>query len=153
MLIHFCHNNFDSEKQRIPTSCFQFVFFFLTKTHSTVSLCAHGEWCALVQMHVDRVWHKYASRVVPRLRSVTNRVLIMNENNTRASISKHTFLSVKPSGSTTLAAEVCGKISRSYIRTNITPIITGEFVRLFVSHSIALTSLIIQVTPVRLHFC
>jgi len=76
-----------------------------------------------VQMHVDRVWHKYASRAVPRLRSVTNRVLIMNENNTRASISKHTFLGVKPFGSTTLAAEACGKIS--CMRTNVTPIITG----------------------------
>lgn len=46
-----------------------------------------------------------------RVRSVTNRVLIMNENNTRASISKHTFLGAKPSGSTTSAAEACGKIS------------------------------------------
>jgi len=110
MLIHFCYNNFDSnnEKQRIPTFCPLF-FFFGKDSFNSSFMCAR-----CVQMHVDRVWHKYASRAVPRLRSVTNRVLIMNENNTRASISKHTFLGVKPFGSTTLAAEACGKISCSH---------------------------------------
>lgn len=42
-----------------------------------------------VQMHVDRVWHKYALQAAMRVRSVTNRALIMNENNTRLNLETH----------------------------------------------------------------
>lgn len=95
MSISFCCDNFYNEKRKV-SAC----FFHLLVPHSTVRAWRMACASRCMSIVYDINMHHGL-----RVRSVTNRVLIMNENNTRASISKHTFLGVKPSGSTTPPAE------------------------------------------------
>lgn len=134
MSINPCCKNFNTEKFSIRR-----IFFILTKACHSIVLLWWATYALIRRMSIvyDINMH--------RVRSVTNRVLIMNENNTRFNLETHFSRrqAIRFNDSCCLVVEarfVCAEKYRALMKTNTMSIITAsDLYNLFVLSAVSTT--------------